>query len=194
MKKGLIIGVLGTIVIGLAAAYFFITLGFMPVNADAPPPKLEKWMARKSLRAALKRAVVERPNPVPLNEDNFIAGIKLYAANCWVCHGAVDGAASNIAQGLYQKAPQLAKHGVEDDSEAKIYWIIEHGIRLTGMPSFKKTLSENEIWQITLFLKHMDSLSPKAAQVWQALSSAAASSSSQMQPGGEEEPHHHHDH
>jgi mono/diheme cytochrome c family protein len=144
----------------------------MPANADGKPPAIEKWMARKSLRASLQKEASQGPVPVSLNDAHLIEGIKLYAQNCAVCHGASDGKASNIAVGLYQHAPQLAQHGVEDDPEGKIFWFVKHGVRLTGMPAFSPTLTDDQIWKMVLFLKHMDSLPPAAQKVWKAVPSA----------------------
>jgi mono/diheme cytochrome c family protein len=111
-----------------------------------------------------------------LNDTNLAAGVKLYAMNCAACHGASDGLASNIAKGLYQRAPQLAKDGVEDDPEGIIYWKVKHGIRLTGMPGFSGTLSDDQVWQIVLFLKHMDSLPAGVNKKWNAVPSAKTQS------------------
>ncbi len=173
MGKGIIVGILITLLCGVLGAYFFIASGSMPANADGKPPALEKWMARKSLHAAIQREAPKGPYPVEYNEPNLIEGIKLYAVNCAVCHGSSDGKPSNIALGLYQKAPQLASDGVEDDPEGVTFWKVKHGIRLTGMPGFSKTLTDDQVWKLTLFLKHMDSLSPKAQVAWKAIPSAA---------------------
>ena len=176
MTKGFFAGIAATLAAGLLGAYAFVALGGMPANADATPPALEKWAARKSLHATIAREAPKTPNPAPLDDANLIAGVKLYAANCAVCHGAADGAASNVAAGLYQRAPQLAKHGVEDDEDGETYWKVYHGIRLTGMPSYAKTLSEAQIWQVTLFLKHMDQLTPAAQKAWKAVPSQKTAS------------------
>ena len=173
MIKGFAAGVAATVVLGLLGAYLFVSMGCMPANADAKPPALEKWAARKSLKATIDREAPKTPNPVALDDENLKACVKLYAANCIACHGAADGAASNIAKGLYQRAPQLGKHGVTDDEEGETYWKIYHGIRMTGMPSYRGTLSERQMWTITLFLKHMDELTPGAEKAWKALPSQA---------------------
>lgn len=174
MIKGFALGIAAALAGGLLAAYLFVASGRMPANADAKPPALEKWAARKSLHATIAREAPKTPNPVALGDANLVAGVKLYAGNCLVCHGASDGAASNIAKGLYQHAPQLAKHGVTDDEDGEIYWKIDHGIRMTGMPSYRASLSETQMWQLTLFLKHMDELTPGALKAWKALPSQAA--------------------
>ena len=106
--------------------------------------------------------------PCPTTEENLTAGLTLYEKNCQVCHGGSAGAASSIARGLTPNAPQLAKDGIEDDPEGEIYWTIAHGIRFTGMPAFRETLSDGEIWQIVLFTKRMNSLPSGIQQAWAA--------------------------
>lgn len=171
MKKFLA-GVVVTIIAGVIGAYAFVSFGCMPANADSKPPIIEKWMARTSLHASIQREAPKGPVPIALNDANLTAGVKLYAMNCAVCHGASDGKASNIAMGLYQHAPQLAEDGVEDDPEGVIYWKVKHGIRLTGMPAFSGTLTDEQVWQTVLFLKHMDSLPAGVNKVWKAVPSA----------------------
>ena len=78
----------------------------------------------------------------------------------------MSGAASPIARGLYQKPPQFATEGGEDDPEGTSFWKIQHGIRLTGMPSFRGALSDRQIWTIATFLKHMDKLPPSVQPAW----------------------------
>src|ERR1700681_979948 len=132
------------IVLGLIAAYAAISFGLVPANSDARPSVLERWAARTSLNATIRREMRATPNPLPLTDANLTAGLKLYASNCMACHGAADGKASNIAHGLYQSAPQLADRGVEEDPDGEIYWKIQHGIRFTGMPSFGKSLTDTQ--------------------------------------------------
>ncbi len=62
--------------------------------------------------------------------------------------------------------PQLATDGVEDDPEGYSFWKIAHGIRWTGMPSWRGTLNDEQIWTLALFLKHMDKLPPAPEQAW----------------------------
>ncbi|MBV8117445.1 MAG: cytochrome c [Candidatus Eremiobacteraeota bacterium] len=169
MIRGIVIGALGIVAVGMLCAYVGVTNGLMPANADSKPWKIERWMARTSLAATLRREAVTTPVPVALNDQNLQAGIKLYAQNCAVCHGASGGRPTSIASGLYQKPPQLAKDGVEDDPEGVTYWKITHGIRFTGMPAFGTSLTDEQRWQVVLFLKHMDSLPPAADRVWKAV-------------------------
>jgi len=171
MARGFILGAVAALVAVALCAYLGIMAGAMPANADAKPSKLERWMARSSLHATLAREAPKGENPVALNDANLIAGIKVYAANCAICHGASDAKPSNIARGLYQKPPQLANDGVEDDPAGVTYWKVTHGIRLTGMPSFGQAINDRQVWEVTLFLQHMDSLPPGPARVWKSVKS-----------------------
>ena len=169
MIRGVLIGALGAVVLSVACAFVAVEAGLVPANADAKPSKLERWAAQTSLRATLRREAPMAPNPVALTHGNLEAGIKLYAQNCAVCHGSADGRPSNIASGLYQRAPQLARHGVEDDPEGITYWKVTHGIRLTGMPAFAASLTDAQRWQVALFLKNMDSLPAAPERIWKAV-------------------------
>lgn len=168
MLKGVISGVVLTLAVALVGAYALIQSGLIPANADAKPGWLETWMARTSLDATLRRYAPKIQNPVALTDQNLIYGVRLFARNCAACHGSAKGVASTspIAKGLYQKPPQFATDGVEEDPEGDLFWMIKHGIRLTGMPSFGYTLSDQQIWTLALFLKHMDKLPPEVQQAW----------------------------
>jgi thiosulfate dehydrogenase len=165
--KNIAWGVALTLAIGLIGAFFLVLSGFIPANADTEPSWLEFWMASTSLDATLRREAPTGKNPVALTEQNLLNGVHLFALNCAVCHGSAKGAASPIAKGLYQKPPQLAIDGVEDDPEGFSFWKIKHGIRLTGMPSWRYSLGDQQMWTIALFLKHMDRLPPMVQQDWQ---------------------------
>jgi thiosulfate dehydrogenase len=169
MLKGVVSGVALTLAVALIGAYALVESGLIPASADAKPGQLETWMARTSLNATLRREAPKDQNPVALTEQNLLNGVHLFAQNCAVCHGSAKGDASSspIAKGLYQKPPQLATEGVEDDPDGVSFWKIKHGIRLTGMPSFEDSLSDQEIWTLALFLKHMDKLPPAVQQAWQ---------------------------
>jgi mono/diheme cytochrome c family protein len=169
VAKGFVVGFLTAVAAAFVAAYLFLISGRVPANADASPGRLETWMAGTSLDATLAREAPKGPNPVPINDANLIEGINLYAQHCALCHGtaAGDSSASPVAKGLYPRPPQLATDGVEDDAEGISFWKIKHGIRWTGMPSWGGALTDQQIWTLALFLKHMNNLPPAAQDAWQ---------------------------
>jgi thiosulfate dehydrogenase len=164
-----LLGVLATIVVAAVGGYIVLSNGLVPANADAEPGWLEIWAANTSLEATLDREAPKGPNPVALTDDNLVAGIELYGRHCAICHGTAQGnaSASPVAKGLYPQPPQLATDGVEEDPEGFSFWRIKHGIRWSGMPSWASTLTDEQIWTLALFLKHMDKLPSAAQQAWQ---------------------------
>jgi mono/diheme cytochrome c family protein len=169
MLKAFTAGIVVTIAAAVAGGYLLLQSGRIPANADATPSPIETWAANTSLDATLTREAPKDSNPITTTDVNLIDGINLYAQHCAICHGTAKGAASvsPVAKGLYPRPPQLATDGVEDDSDGVSFWKIKHGIRWTGMPSWKDTLTDQQIWTLALFLKDMDKLSPAAQDAWQ---------------------------
>jgi thiosulfate dehydrogenase len=172
MIKGVLLGLAVALIIAAGGGYFIITSGMIPANADGQPGAFELWAANASLEATLKREAPGIANPIAATPENFEKGLRLYAQDCAICHGGGQGADSNaspIAKGEYPAPPQLASDGVEDDPQGWSFWKIKHGIRLTGMPSWKNALDDNQIWTLALFLKHMDKLPAPIDKEWKSL-------------------------
>jgi thiosulfate dehydrogenase len=169
MLKGFVLGVVVTILVAAGCSYVVLRTGAIPANADATPGWFETWAAGTSLDAILARDAPKGPNPVALTDANLVAGINLYGEHCAICHGTAkgDASASPVAKGEYPSPPQLATDGVEDDPEGHSFWVISHGIRWSGMPAWKGTLTDEQIWTLALFLKHMDKLPLAPQQAWQ---------------------------
>jgi len=159
-----IIGVVIGICLPLAAGYLFVRLGGMPVATKGPPLPFEKALARMALHAAMDREV-GKASPLPATEANFLAGAKVYQEQCSVCHGRLGQPESAIARGMFPHPPQLLppKTGVTDDQVGETYWKAKNGIRLTGMPGYSDTLTDSQLWQVSLVLLHANEL-PESAQ------------------------------
>jgi thiosulfate dehydrogenase len=168
------LGVIFTLAVLAGVGYFAVKAGIVPANADSKPATLESWVANTAMHAAIERDTKALSNPIQPSDENLITGVHLYADNCAICHGASDAKPSNLAQGFYIEAPQLAKDGVEDDPEAASFWTVKHGIRFTAMPSFTTTLKDEEIWKIAMFLKQMDKLPPAVDAEWKKVPGVAA--------------------
>ena len=166
--RGFIFGILASIVVALVGGYLVLKSGHVPANADATPGGLELWAAGTALEATIKREAPATANPVALTDANLVEGVRLYGQHCAICHGTAAGTASTsaVAKGEYPRPPQLGADGVEDDPDGVTYWKVKHGIRLTGMPSWKDSLTDQQIWTLALFLKHMDKLTPAAQAEW----------------------------
>lgn len=168
------------IVVVVLAGFLFIRFGFIDPRADIPVSSLEATIAMPSLDAAVDRRAPETQNPIHPTDDNLIAGMKIYQTNCASCHGDIHSPHGMFADALYPRAPQFFQDAA-DMPENQNFYIIQHGIRLSGMPAWKQSLSEQEMWQVTTFLSHMDKLPPQISDQWKAAASSAANRSSSSQ-------------
>jgi mono/diheme cytochrome c family protein len=157
--KMFVIGLLiGFFILFPLVIYLYVKLGFLSLATTANPLPMEKFLAKTALNESVGNAKNDA-DPLPLNDDNLLAGAKEYREHCAVCHGVPGQPKTKIAAGMFPVPPQLFEgHGVTDDPEGETHWKIVHGIRLSGMPGFDKTLPDNERWQITMLLKHADKL------------------------------------
>lgn len=158
---GIIVGI-GLICAGV---YIYFSTGMAPVATAAQAMPFEKRMARMALN---KRVEKEMPKNVPIqpDENNLLAGAQIYKDNCSVCHGLPKQEQTAISKGMFPKPPQLFKgHGVTDDPPGETYWKTANGIRLTGMPAFKNSLNDNQLWQVSLMLANADKLPASATNL-----------------------------
>jgi thiosulfate dehydrogenase len=162
MKK-ILAGVLVGICLPFVAGYWFVVSGHMPVATKGPPLPMEQFLARKAQHAAIDPEA-GKPSPLPADEPNLLAGARVYQAQCAVCHGHLGQPESAIAKGMFPHPPQLLppRKGVTDDEVGETFWKVKNGLRLTGMPGFGASLSENEMWQVSLLLRHADQLPASA--------------------------------
>ena len=159
------LGFVAAVVVVFLAAFIWIRSGLMNPRADIPVNAFEQMIAMPSLDAAVDRRAPEAKNPVEATDDNLTAGIKIYQANCASCHGDPRHPRSILADALYPRAPQFMEDA-PDMPENQSFYIIQHGIRLSGMPAWKQVLSEQEMWQVTTFLSRMDKLPPPVLDQW----------------------------
>jgi len=150
--------VLGIVAVA-AGLFLYLKFGALPVAVADKALPLEKEIVRVPLKARIERE--KKDAPFGTSEDVFEGGAKLYKKECASCHGT-PGHDVGFAKTMYPDAPQLwKKHrngvvGVSDDEAGETYWRVANGIRLTGMPSYRKVLSDTEMWQVSLLLKNAD--------------------------------------
>jgi len=158
LLTGFILGVVATVLLASIGIYTYFERGMAPVATSAPPMPFEKKLARMALHARLEREMPGQA-PIPLDEGNLVAGARVYVQHCAVCHGLPGGRQTAIAEGEFPKPPHLFRgKGVTDDTAGETYWKVANGIRLTGMPGFGKSLSTDQMWQVSLLLANADKL------------------------------------
>lgn len=162
--KQFVFGAISTLALLFFGGLAWLFSGGVPVATSSPELPFEGKIAGIAIHAAL-RGASEMRSPILSDDVNLMAGLKLYKANCAVCHGITGQEYTPIAQGLFPMPPALMPPdgGVMDDPVGETFWVIKNGIRMTGMPGFGKTLSDTEIWQLTTFLSNVDKL-PQAVK------------------------------
>src|SRR5713226_8217546 len=105
--RNFILGVVVTLVVLIVGGAAFLLLGFMPTNADAIPPSLERRIATPALDAAMDRHAPRVTSPMPPTDENLIDGMKVYTMNCALCHGTLDLKPSLLEKSLYPPPPQI---------------------------------------------------------------------------------------
>jgi mono/diheme cytochrome c family protein len=95
-------------------------------------------------------------NPVPDDEAARKAGAEHFQHHCQVCHG-LDGQNTGVpfAEKMSPQVANLAMDDVQKYADGQLKWIIENGIRMSGMPSWKGILDDREIWQIVHYIRHL---------------------------------------
>ena len=151
-------------VLGVAAVaaglFGYLKFGALPVAVADKPFSYEKEIVYLPLSSRIDREL--KNPPFGISEDVFESGARVYRAQCASCHGA-PGHDVAFAKHMFPSAPQLWRGhgthgvvGVSDDEAGETYWKVANGIRLSGMPSYSKVLTDAEIWQVSLLLKNAD--------------------------------------
>jgi thiosulfate dehydrogenase len=149
--------IVGLIIIPVVV-YLYFSTGMAPVATAAPPMPFEKQFAKMALHARMGK---EMPKSAPIQADEaaYTAGALVYKEHCAVCHGLPNAPQTAIAKGMFPDPPKLLEgKGVTDDEVGETYWKVAGGIRMTGMPGFDKSLSQTQMWQVSLLMANADKL------------------------------------
>jgi mono/diheme cytochrome c family protein/cytochrome c2 len=146
-------------VIGVVGATVYIYSGFYDIAAAEPHTGPVRSVLRTTARNSVERHArgVEIPN---LADAKLIRrGFELYQELCVVCHGAPGVAKSRIGIGMNPNPPPL-EDAVNYWKAEEIYWIIEHGLKMAGMPAFGIGVSPHNSWALTAFVMRLSSITP----------------------------------
>jgi mono/diheme cytochrome c family protein len=188
-----LLGVIVTLLIIILAVAGFATLGFFPTPANVEPPHWESQFAMGAVDASAERHAPRVTNPLTPTDQNLEDGMKLYTMNCASCHGGLDKKPNDFGHSFYPPAPNLISDP-PDDPEWHTFYTIRTGIRYTGMPAWDKTLSEQDIWKVTMLLSHLDKLPPNVQEFWKTNFNTAPAASDEKKEDEKKEGHEKHDH
>jgi mono/diheme cytochrome c family protein len=173
--RNFLLGVVVTILVIFIGGYLYIKQGYVDFAADQKPSHTETHLAMAAVDASTDRHASSQKNPLQPTDENVVAGTILYRNHCAGCHGTPSNPDSQFGHSFYPPVPQFFKEG-SDMPDNQSFYIIQHGIRWSGMPSWSKTLSENQTWQIVTFLSHLEKLPPAAQKELAPIESSAPAS------------------
>jgi mono/diheme cytochrome c family protein len=162
--RNFFLGVLSTLIVLLAGGYAFLKSGQVNTRADEQPSSVETSLAMSAVDASVDRHAARQKNPLPRTEENLVKGAKLYVDHCAGCHGVPSNPDGKFAHSFYPPVPGFFKDP-PDMTETQNFYIILHGLRWTGMPAWKQTLTDEQVWQIVTLLGNIQSLPPAAVKL-----------------------------
>ena len=158
----ILLSVVVTIIV-LVLAGMIISLRYYDVSAMNPDGRLNKWFFTKVKDNSIKRNAANITIPSLGDSIQVGLGFMHFDEMCVTCHGAPGIDRSESGEGLNPMAPDLTR-SVKNMSDAELYWVIKNGIKMTGMPSFGKTHSEEQLWAIVSFVRLLPNMTPEQYQ------------------------------
>ena len=159
MIKGVVLTLVALVVVAAGAALLMSARG---ISAKAEPGPIETALARTMRRLAIPRDARERRNPVARTAAVVNEGMAHWADHCAACHGNDGGGDTEMGRGLYPKAPDMRLAATQSMSDGELFYIIEHGVRLTGMPAWSTGHADGETstWHLVHFIRELPRLTP----------------------------------
>jgi len=134
------------------------------LGANHEPGRLEEVMATEALHFSIPGAAKRAQNPHAPEADVWREAAPLFAGRCAMCHDADGHGQTDLAPRMYPRVPDLGGSRVQGFSDGELFWIIQSGIRLTGMPGFRGLVSDDDTWKLVAFVRRVPSLTPADLQ------------------------------
>jgi mono/diheme cytochrome c family protein len=157
MKRSSTLLLIVVAVVGLIAAVVASML-HNGLSAHSNPTRMEESLARNLWHLSIPAGARATPNPIANTSENLKAARLHFADHCAVCHGNDGSGDTLFGRGLYPKPPDLRKSDTQNRSDGELFWIIENGVRFTGMPSFSDHRMPEDSWKLVHFIRHLPQL------------------------------------
>jgi mono/diheme cytochrome c family protein len=168
----LLLGALGALAAAAIVAVIYVrTTG---LRGQPEPGRFETRVARSLRSLAIPGTLKRRVNPQASSEEARGRGLEHFAKFCAACHGNDgDPSESAFGSGLFPKPPDLRAPDTQGLSDGELFYIIENGVRFTGMPAFgtgkSEPAGEKQTWDLVTFIRHLPRLTPDELGYMQSL-------------------------
>jgi mono/diheme cytochrome c family protein len=122
-------------------------------TAHQRPSQIETRLANAAKDLVIPLEAEKLKNPLPVSDQVIQQGEEIYMEDCGICHASDGHSRTNLGRNMYPPAMDLTSPHVQHWSDAELFWIVQNGVRLTGMPSWKSTISETDTWKLVRFVK-----------------------------------------
>lgn len=131
-------------------------------SAHDDPSAVEAFVARAARTLAVPATDRTLKNPYSPTPENLREGLEHFADHCAICHANDGGGDTQFGRNMYPKPPDMRLAETQNKTDGQIYYTIQHGIRLSGMPAFgDKSRADNEsTWKLVLFIRQLPNLTP----------------------------------
>ena len=174
--RAVLVMVVAIAVVGGIVAYSIVSRG---LSAHDEPSRAEQILARAMRRWATPDAMRSRANPVQPTEEVQAEALEHFADHCATCHANDGSGDTAIGRGLYPRVPDMRAAQTQSLTDGELFSIIEHGIRLTGMPGWGNGTAESErdSWGLVHFIRRLPKLPPEEIERMEALNPKTAARS-----------------
>jgi mono/diheme cytochrome c family protein len=152
--------VIALVIVVCGGGLMFLKTRANGFSARAQPSVLESWAAREARAMALPSGAKERANPVADSAEVLAEARAHWADHCAICHANNGSGDTGMGKHMYPPAPDMRQQSTQTLTDGELYYIIENGIRLTGMPSWGSGTSrdEEDSWKLVRFIRHLPKL------------------------------------
>jgi mono/diheme cytochrome c family protein len=142
------------VVLFIVGGLVFIYSGYFNVAASEPHSSITRWVLETARTRSIKVHAADIEVPPGLDDPaQLLIGTEHFAAHCAICHGAPGVSKGEMADGLNPQPPDLA-HSSEHYTPSELFWIVKHGIKMTGMPAWGDH-SDDELWATVAFIRKL---------------------------------------
>jgi mono/diheme cytochrome c family protein len=162
-KRGWVVvaSVLGTLGTLIMAGLIVVYTGSYDIAASSRHSGIGRWALETTMEKSVRRRASGLEPPAGFAEADVAAGAAHYRDVCQHCHGGPGVPRDEWAQGLNPSPPNLAEEAGEWSS-GELFWIVKHGIRMTGMPAIAEGHSDRDVWNIVAFVEGLPDMSAEA--------------------------------
>src|SRR5918996_514466 len=157
--------------VALLAVVAFMWIGSRGISAKAQPGLVETAIARTMRRLATPRSDRDATNPIATSPEIIAEGMAHYADHCAACHANDGSGETDIGLGLYPKPPDMRLDATQSLTDGELFYIIENGVRLTGMPAWSTGTEQGTTatWHLVHFIRELPRLAPDRIDEMKAL-------------------------